>query len=118
MKVSKYNFVKVLVKHIQLKLNNGVHQPYNESLAVASFLPIFNSYSHRLISSGIMDDLYRVDVEKLAEKSKELFTVTPTINIPVAGSVVTLTKKDADAFLKEVEKYGEVDQVIYLPCQN
>lgn len=114
MKISKYNFVKVLAKHIQLKINKGQISSLNDSLAVASFLPLFNMYSQKLINAGIMDEDHRIDYEILTEKINNFFLCTPIINIPIAGTTVSLTQKDAEAFLKDLENYGEIDQVIYL----
>lgn len=114
MKISKYNFVKTLAKHIQLKINKGQVTTLDDSLAVASFLPLFNMYSQKLISSGIMDENHRVDLEILTEKINNFFMCTPIINVPIAGTTVSITQTDAESFLKDLEKYGEVDHIIYL----
>ena len=117
MKVTKVNFLKILGKHIIIKL--GVSSSMvDETVILSTLLPAFTPYISMMKSKGIMDENDLINLNLLEEALNTFFKVVPMLNFPFSNNTVSITKKDADNFLTEVEKYGIIDEVICLPCQN
>lgn len=115
MKINKFDFLKLVGKHLSRKLGN----PSADLVMMAtSLMPMFNQQVPRMISAGIIDSDNRIDVDTLEQKLVELFNITPIFNVPLGPSKVSITKRDIELFLEDLKKYAEVDQVIYLPCSK
>ena len=119
MKINKFNFLKVLAKHLITK-TSGPSSAFQVdlNLMATSLAPMFNTYAYKLKASNIMDEDNRIYIEGLQEKAEEFFSMVPAINFPFNSSTLTITKKDVDEFIKELYLYADVEEVIYLPCQN
>jgi hypothetical protein len=115
MKINKFDFLKIVGKHLTRKLGN----PSADLVMLAtSLMPMFNQNASRMMLAGILDEDNRIDVDALEKKLIEMFNITPYFHIPVGEAKVVICKKDIELFLADLKKYSEVDQVIYLPCNK
>lgn len=118
MKISKFQFIKILAKHFALKLNHRVPSEQELVMMVSSLTPMFNVYAHKLKSSGILDSNEFINIDLFEKSINEFFAVVPMINIPLGTSTLPITKQDVDRFVTELFSKGDIEEVIYLPCQN
>ena len=79
---------------------------------------MLNMYSHKLMESNIMDSNGSIHIETLEKEVNDFFLMVPTINIPLGSSSLTITKEDVNKFITELFSKGDIEEVIYLPCQN
>lgn len=118
MKINKFKFLKVLTKHLSIKL--GIKNTGESELLMmtTSLAPSFNIYLPAFKKNGIMDSEERVYIEKFEEEVKKFFTYIPVFNIPVGNITLSITKEDAQEFIKDLYALGDIEEVISLPCQN
>lgn len=115
MKINKFDFLKLVGKHLARKLNN----PSADLVMLAtSLMPMFNQNVPKMTLAGILDEDGRIEVEVLEKKLLDMFNITPYFHIPFGEGKVVICKKDIELFLEDLKKYAEVDQVIYLPCNK
>ena len=118
MRITKFKFLKILAKHISLKLNHRIPNEQDLMMMVTSLTPMFNMYSHKLMESNIMDSNGFIHIETLEKEMNDFFLMVPTINIPLGSSSLPITKEDVNKFITELFSKGDIEEVIYLPCQN
>lgn len=116
MKISKYNFLKLIVKHFSLKLGREVSSETELSLLVNSLIPAFNNYVPHMKRNNIITESEEINIDKLSDALDQFFTTVPILNIPFGGLTISITKKDIEVFLKDLRKHGIIDEVIYLSC--
>ena len=116
MKISKYNFLKIIAKHFALKLGARINTESELILLVNSSIPAFNHYVPLLKRNFILNDNEEINIDLLEDKLEQIFNTIPIINLPFNGATISITKKDIEAFLKDLNKHGIVDEIIYLPC--
>ena len=83
-----------------------------------SLTPMFNMYTSKLNSLGILDSNNFIDIDALEKEANEFFLMIPTINIPIGSTAIPITKEDVNKFITELFSKGDIEEVIYLPCQN
>lgn len=115
MKISKFQALKIVAKHLCRKTNNPTG---DLTLIATSLAPIFNQQAGRMKLAGILDEDERIDVDLLSEKLISTFNITPYFHIPLGDAKIIITKKDIELFVADLKKHAEVDQVIYLPCNK
>ena len=120
MRIRKFEFIKILTKHLAKKLNYDSLSVGELTMLTTSIAPMVNAYSGHLISNGILDSEDRIDILKLKEKCDQFFSVVPMLNIPIENTKISITSTDVELLFKDLEKYSEVDsqEVIYLPCSH
>lgn len=118
MKVNKNKLLYVLAKYMIKLMSPGSHSESQYAMVAASLVPVFNMYKPKLVKADIIDDTDRLDIDKLKEKSEEFFEIVPTLQIPIQGFKINITKKEVSEFIKDLYHYADVEEVIYLPCQN
>ena len=118
MKISKFQFIKILAKHISLKLSHKVPSEQELIMMVTSLTPMFNAYTSKMKFSGILDFEDFINIDKFEKEANDFFIMIPTINIPLGSSSLPITKKEVDSFITELYSKGIVEDVIYLPCLN
>lgn len=114
MKINKFEALKILSKHIINKFFKGSTYQVDLNVAATSISIIFNTHAPKLKSLGILDDSERICIEKLREELIKIFNVTPIINFPFNGTVLSITKEDIIKLLEDLEKHSDVDDIIYL----
>ena len=118
MRITKFKFLKILAKHISLKLNHRIPTEQDLMMMVTSLTPMFNMYSSKLMESNIMDSTGFIHIETLEKEVNDFFLMVPTINIPLGSASIPITKEDVNKLITELYSKGDVEEVIYLPCQN
>lgn len=117
MKISKFKFLRLFAKHFAKKLSIASLDESQLNVLAVSLNPAFSQYFSLMEVNGLMKDSC-IDVELLDQKTKEFFLVVPVLNFPLGQQTLSITKQDADAFIKDLFKYADVEEIIYLPCQN
>lgn len=118
MKISKSESLNILAKHIIKKLINTDTIFVDTSIVASSLSILLNAHLTKLKSLGIIDNEDRVDIDVLEKQLLQIFSITPILNIPIAGGTFNLTKDDAINFINDLTASAEIDDVIYLSCQN
>lgn len=114
MKISKFELLKLVAKHLCRKLGNP---SADTTLIATSLAPMFNQQEARLRLAGIMDEEHRVDIDLLSKKLIDTFNITPFFHIPMGEAKIIITKKDIELFVADLKKYADIDEpVICLPC--
>lgn len=118
MKINKYKFLKVFAKHLSKKLSVDSPDESQLNVLAASLNPAFSHYFALMKAKGIIGEDERIDVDLLNQEVGKFFKVVPILNFPIVQQTITINRKDADAFIKDLFKSADVDEIIYLPCQN
>lgn len=116
MKISKYNFLKLIVKHFSIKMGKEITSEAELGLVVNSLIPAFNTYLPRMKKNHIIDDNEEIQIERLDSVLSQFFTTIPILNFPFGGMTIAINRKDVEIFIKDLRSHAIVDEVIYLPC--
>lgn len=118
MKVNKNKLLYVLAKHMLKLMSPDHHSESQYAMVAASLVPVFNMYKPQMLKADLLDDVERLDIDKFKKEADKFFEVVPTLTIPIQGFKIAITKKEVKEFIKDLYHYGDVEKVIYLPCQN
>ena len=117
MKIYKTKFISILAKHLAKKLGGSLEQS-SLNVFAQSLTPVVGMYEAKMREKDILDANDKLNIDNFSKAANDFFLTFPTINIPVAGAAVAITKVDTVLFIKELESKADIDEVIYLPCQN
>ena len=118
MKISKFKFLKFLAKHLSIKLNTPTMSEADLVMLATSLAPIFTPQLVQMKKAGLIDDRDFIDIDLLEKKTTEFFSMVPVVNFPFGETTLSITKQDADKFIKDLFAAGDLEEIIYLPCQN
>ena len=116
MKIDKYEALKVFIKHLSKKFGNP---NIDMGLMMTSLMPLFTHHKDRLQKSNILDPEDHIDVDVLEDTLLRTFDVTPIFNINMGTGKVSITEKDALAFIADLKQCADIEQppaVICLPA--
>lgn len=118
MKISKFEALKILSKHLLKKFIKDPSIKVDTSLVATSLSIMLNVHVPKLKQAGIIDNDDRVDVSILEKELIKIFNVSPILNLPLGNATISITKADALAFIDELDRNSEIDKAIVLPYHN
>lgn len=113
MKISKFEALKLLAKHLVKKMGAKEDQ-VDINMISTSLSLMLNAQTPALIKSGVLTEDDRINVEVLEEKAIQIFTMAPVLNFPIGTSTFTITKQDVFSLITDLKKHSDIDEVIYL----